>query len=85
MPEDRAIKASGMNSKSPRFPSYPNRPVRKLVKIDYETSKVWCELCGILIGYVCVWEEGRSTLAELSIELFPKGIQYFPLISYQTV
>ena len=31
---------------------------------------------------VCVWEGGRggggrSTLAELSIELFPKGLQFF--------
>ena len=39
---------------------FPSRPVRKLVKIDYETSKVWFELCGRLIGYVCVWEGGRG-------------------------
>ena len=32
-----------------------------------------------LIGYVCVWEGGRGEkhFAELSIELFPKGLQFF--------
>ena len=82
MPEDRAIEASNINSKSAWFPSHPNRPVRKLVKNWLWDLKGLVRNVRRLIGYICVCDGGggEKHFSRDILNCFLKDYNIFPLI-----